>query len=100
MVTRTPLEQPPQDLSDDGYAPDGVTNTAPAIVTRFTDASGRVILDDTAANTALYRVRAQGFVDSYLNELAEEVLLQPMTAQQLPDSYPSNAVAVATAVRR
>ncbi len=88
MVTSTPAAAT-ADLSDDGYAPHGVTNTAPAIVTRFTDASGRVSLDEPRANTA-FRVRAQGFVDSYLNALAEEVLLQPMTAQQLPESYPSN----------
>jgi virginiamycin B lyase len=88
MVTSTPAGDA-ADLSDDGYAPHGVTNTAPAIVTRFTDAAGRVSLDEPRANTA-FRVRAQGFVDSYLTVLAEEVLLQPMTAQQLPESYPSN----------
>jgi virginiamycin B lyase len=88
MVTSTPAAIT-ADLSDDGYAPHGVTNTAPAIVTRFTDANGRVALDEPRVNTT-FRVRAQGFVDSYLNALADEVLLQPMTAQQLPESYPSN----------
>jgi virginiamycin B lyase len=89
MVTLTPQDQQPQDLSDDGYAPDGVTNFAPTVVTRFTDASGRVSFDDTG-KPAQYRVRAQGYVDSWLTELPQELVLEEMNKAQLPDSYPSN----------
>ncbi|MBK6737009.1 MAG: lyase [Haliea sp.] len=89
MVTRTPQERPAADLSDDGYAPDGVTNTAATVVTRFTDASGRVSFADTD-QPAGYRVRAQGHVDVYLTELPEELVLQTMTEEQLFASYPSN----------
>ncbi len=32
MVTSTPQQTEKADLSDDGYTPDGVTNTAPAVV--------------------------------------------------------------------
>ncbi|MBK6509236.1 MAG: lyase [Haliea sp.] len=89
MVTRMPQERPAADLSDDGYAPDGVTNTAATVVTRFTDASGRVSFADTD-QPAGYRVRAQGYVDAYLTELPEELVLQTMTQEQLFASYPSN----------
>lgn len=89
MVTATPLEQPVADLSDDGYAPDGVTNTAAAVITRFTDATGTVVIEDTGAPTQ-YRVRAQGYVDILLTDLPEEVVLQAMTPEQLTASYPSN----------
>ena len=89
MVTRMPQERPAADLSDDGYAPDGVTNTAATVVTRFTDASGRVSFADID-QPAGYRVRAQGDVDAYLTELPEELVLQTMTQEQLFASYPSN----------
>lgn len=89
MVTRTPQEIPAADLSDDGYTPDGVTNTAATVVTRFTDASGRVRFAVTD-QPARYRVRAQGYVDAYLTELPEELVLQTMTEEQLFASYPSN----------
>lgn len=89
MVTRTPEAVPKADLSDDGYTPDGVTNTAATVVTRFTDASGRVNFADTS-QPARYRVRAQGHVDAYLTELPEELVLQTMTEEQLYASYPSN----------
>lgn len=89
MVTRTPQEIPAADLSDDGYTPDGVTNTAATVVTRFTDASGRVSFAGTD-QPARYRVRAQGHVDAYLTELPEELVLQTMTEEQLFASYPSN----------
>ena len=42
MVTRTPLEVPAADLSDDGYTPHGMTNTSPTVITRFSDAAGKV----------------------------------------------------------
>jgi streptogramin lyase len=89
MVTRTPQELPVSDLSDDGYTPDGVTNTAATVVTRFTDADGKVSFEDTE-QPARYRIRAQGYVDAYLTELPEELALQTMTEEQLFASYPSN----------
>ena len=89
MVTRTPLEQPQADISDDGYAPHGVTNTAATVVTRFTNADGAVSFED-AADAAAYRVRAQGYVDAYLTGLPEELVMQAMTRQQHIASYPSN----------
>jgi len=89
MVTRTPLEQPPADLSDDGYAPHGVTNTSASVVTRFTDATGTVHFDN-AGEAVKYRARAQGYVDEYLTELDGELVMQAMTSQQHIASYPSN----------
>lgn len=89
MVTRTPQDIPAADLSDDGYTPDGVTNTAATVVTRFTDTGGRVSFADSD-RPAHFRVRAQGYVDAYLTELPEELVLQTMTAEQLMASYPSN----------
>ena len=89
MLTRTPVEQPKADLSDDGYAPHGVTNTSPTVMTRFTDTSGRV--DFETSDTAYrYRARAQGYVDAYFDALPEELMLQPMTPEQHIASYPSN----------
>ena len=52
MVTRTPQEIPAADLSDDGYTPDGVTNTAATVVTRFTDAQGTGICRRLSHGTA------------------------------------------------
>ncbi|MDH3993952.1 MAG: hypothetical protein OEV47_13625, partial [Gammaproteobacteria bacterium] len=64
MVTRTPTTEIPADLSDDGYAPHGVTNTSSIVVTRFSDAAGKVnfTADDQPYR---YRARAQGYVDAY-----------------------------------
>ena len=89
MVTQSPISQPEADLSDDGYAPNGVTNTSATVVTRFTDSAGEVDFANPAT-PARYRVRAQGFVDSYLDALTDEVVLQPMTQEQYIASYPSN----------
>ncbi|MEZ5501469.1 MAG: lyase [Halioglobus sp.] len=89
MVTRTPLDTPPADLSDDGYTPDGVTNTAATVVTRFTDADGTVSFEEQDA-PARYRVRAQGYVDAYLETLPDELVLQAMTPEQLLASFLSN----------
>ncbi|MEZ5572176.1 MAG: lyase [Halioglobus sp.] len=89
MVTSTPELSTKPDLSDDGYAPDGVTNTTPTVVTRFTNASGIVNLDDPQMPTS-YRVRAQGYVDSYFTEIPQEITLQAMNKEQLVASYPSN----------
>ena len=47
--------------------------TSPIVVTRFSDASGRIEFD--ASDTAYrYRARAQGYVDAYFNELPEELV--------------------------
>tara|TARA_R110002110_G_scaffold415561_2_gene650953 strand:+ start:182009 stop:183766 length:1758 start_codon:yes stop_codon:yes gene_type:complete len=89
MITRTPTAEIPADLSDDGYAPHGVTNRAPIVVTRFTDADGQLEFD-TNAEDARYRVRAQGYVDAYFDALPENVVLQKMTREQHIASYPSN----------
>lgn len=89
MVTRTPMDQPAADLSDDGYTPHGVTNTAATVVTRFSDADGKVSLGPFDA-PARYRVRAQGYVDATMAELPGEVVLQDMTSEQYIASYPSN----------
>ncbi len=88
MVTRTPLDVPAADLSDDGYAPHGVTNVAAVTVTRFTAADG--VADIIEEGRFNYRVRAQGYQDAWLSEPAESVTLQPMNEQQLHASYPSN----------
>ena len=89
MVTQSPISQPEADLSDDGYAPDGVTNTSAVALTRFTDSAGEVEFD-SATLPVRYRARAQGYVDSYLDALEDEVILQPMTEEQYIASYPSN----------
>jgi virginiamycin B lyase len=89
MVTRSAASQPPADLSDDGYAPNGVTNTSAPALTRFTNAAGEVHFDSTA-ELVRYRIRAQGYVDTYMEELEGEVVLQPMTEEQYIASYPSN----------
>ena len=89
MVTRTPLQQPEADLSDDGYAPHGVTNTAAPVLTRFTNQAGEVSFGPAPAPVR-YRVRAQGYVDAYVDAAAGELVLQPMSAEQEIASYPSN----------
>jgi virginiamycin B lyase len=89
MVTQSPISQPEADLSDDGYTPDGATNTSAVALTRFTDSAGEVDFDTTMVPVR-YRVRAQGYVDSYLDTLKDEVVLQPMTEEQYIASYPSN----------
>ena len=88
MVTRAPLDVPPGDLSDDGYAPNGVTNTSEVTVTRFTGADGKVdILQD---GNCFYRVRAQGYLDQHFKGAPEAIALAPMNLEQLYASYPSN----------
>ena len=89
MVTQTPVSQPEADLSDDGYAPDGVTNTSAEVITRFTNTAGEVNFDTTSIPVR-YRVRAQGYVDNYFSSDQHEISLQAMTEQQLIASYPSN----------
>jgi streptogramin lyase len=89
MVTQTPLQQPEADLSDDGYAPHGVTNTSAAVITHYTNAAGEVTFAATE-EPVRYRLRAQGYVDAYVDAAQGEVVLQPMTAEQEIASYPSN----------
>ena len=59
MLTRTPLDVPDADISDDGYPPNGVTNVAPVTITRFTGPDGRV--DIVRGGNFYYRARAQGY---------------------------------------
>jgi virginiamycin B lyase len=95
MVTRTALQKVEADLSDDGYAPNGVTNASDSTLTRFSDNSGAVSFDDSGA-AAQFRVRAQGFVDQYLKlgspgakpEIG--VAMVAMTQAQHIASFPSN----------
>jgi streptogramin lyase len=89
MITRTPLDVPPANLEDDGYTPHGVTNVAPTIVTRFTDAAGRVDFPPTTGPVR-YRARAQGYQDVGFDNLDEKLTLQPMSKEQHVASYPSN----------
>jgi streptogramin lyase len=89
MVTRSPAAQPEADLSDDGYAPDGVTNTSAPVVTRFTNAAGKVSFDTPVAPVN-YRARAQGYVDATFPAIEGELVMQRMTPEQEIASYPSN----------
>ena len=89
MVTRSPAAQPEADLSDDGYAPDGVTNTSAPVVTRFTNAAGEVSFDTPVAPVN-YRARAQGYVDATFPAIEGELVMQRMTPEQEIASYPSN----------
>ena len=88
MVTRTPLDVPEGDLSDDGFAPNGVTNVSPVTITRFTGSDGRV--DIVREGNFYYRARAQGYQDVWFTEAPESLALEPMNEQQLYASYPSN----------
>ena len=46
MVTRTKVEKVSVDLSDDGYAPNGVTTPSDTALTRFSNAQGIVYFED------------------------------------------------------
>jgi virginiamycin B lyase len=89
MVSRLPATTPDADLSDQGYAPNGVTNQAAASVTRFTNAQGVVMFDDIQAPVT-YRVRAQGYVDVQLLEIDATLAMKKMTPEQYTASLPSN----------
>jgi streptogramin lyase len=89
MVTQSPAAQPEADLSDDGYAPDGVTNTSAPVLTRFTNAAGEVSFD-TPTQPVSYRARAQGYVDASFPAIEGELVMQRMTPEQEIASYPSN----------
>ena len=89
MVTQSPVAQPEADLSDDGYAPDGVTNTSAPVLTRFTNAAGEVSFE-TPTQPVSYRARAQGYVDASIPAIEGELVMQRMTPEQEIASYPSN----------
>lgn len=89
MVTRTPATTPEADLSDDGYAPHGVTNTAAVTTTHFSDSAGAVSFNEQPG-AFTFRARAQGYQDLYFKAGEETLTLQPMTPEQLIASYPSN----------
>ncbi|MCB1710733.1 MAG: lyase, partial [Halioglobus sp.] len=89
MVTQSPASQPAANLSDDGYTPDGVTNTSAPVLTRFTNASGEVSFPDPA-EPVTYRARAQGYVDAQFPAIEGELVLQRMTPEQYIASFPSN----------
>lgn len=89
MVTHTLASTKESDLSDGGYTPDGVTNNSAVTTTRFTDQLGQVAFKNTSLK-GQYRIRAQGYVDAYFEQLPEVLALKKMSAQQLIASYPSN----------
>lgn len=89
MVTRSPMDTPTANLQDDGYTPDGVTNTAPTVVTRFTDSQGRVEFPPVTGRVS-YRARAQGFQDIRFDDLEQTLVMQAMSPEQRIASYPSN----------
>ncbi len=89
MVTQSPVAQPEADLSDDGYAPDGVTNTSAEVLTRFSNAAGEVSFE-TPTQPVSYRARAQGYVDASFPAIEGELVMQRMTPEQEIASYPSN----------
>jgi len=93
MITASPLTVPDADLSDNGYAPHGVTNRAAVTLTRFTDSTGRASFTSDLDKHSI-RVRAPGFVDANLEPHADgapaAVVLQAMSREQLIASFPSN----------
>ncbi len=89
MVSRIVLKQPATNLADGGYAPNGVTNTTAAEVTRFSNAQGQVVFKD-AGKAYRYRLRAPGYVDIQLTKTDGNVVLRKMTAEQHIASFPSN----------
>lgn len=99
MVTRTAVQKVSADLSDDGYAPSGVTNPADTALTRFTNTQGKVSFDETG-DAVQFRVRSQGYVDQLITdelsdtqgsgEFSAELTMVAMSSQQHIASYPSN----------
>lgn len=91
MVTRTLVTKVVADLSDTGYAPDGVTNPADMTLTRFTDDRGSVRFDEVD-RAVQYRARAQGYVDQVISgeNVATHLTMVAMTQKQHVASYPSN----------
>ncbi|MCB1706369.1 MAG: lyase [Halioglobus sp.] len=98
MVTQTLVNKVVVDLSDEGYAPEGVLTPADTTVTRFTNAAGIVRFEEPDSPVQ-YRVRSQGYVDQYIDDTGSagdeeketvDVTMTPMTAEQYIASYPSN----------
>ncbi|MEH6550361.1 MAG: hypothetical protein V7711_02960 [Pseudomonadales bacterium] len=89
MVSRYPVNSPPQDISDNGYAPDGVTNPSAVVLTRFTNTLGQVSFDDDTQDYR-YRIRAQAYVDANVTTADKTVVLQKMSKEQEINSYTSN----------
>jgi len=95
MVTRTKVEKVSVDLSDDGYAPNGVTTPSDTALTRFSNAQGIVYFEDLDDHVH-YRARAQGYVDQkvdsdmFSGKGNVELRLVAMTEQAHVASYPSN----------
>jgi len=98
MVTQTPVERVVADLTDDGYAPNGVTNPADTTITRFTNDDGTVSFEESGG-AVRYRARAQGYVDQLIvgesageeaGDTALELTMVAMTRKQHIASYPSN----------
>lgn len=89
MVTQSPVTQPAANLSDDGYTPDGMSNTSAAVISRFTNASGEVHFD-TPVEPMHYRVRALGYLDTQVDAIEGELILPAMTPEQRIASFPSN----------
>ena len=98
MVTQSMVEKVVANLTDDGYAPNGVLTPADTTITRFTNADGVVSFDDPD-KAVQYRIRSQGYVDQIIREDDKatgidvailEVTMAPMTKEQFIASYPSN----------
>ncbi len=89
MVSRSPVNTPEANLADNGYAPNGVTNQAATTLTRFTNTLGLVEFDDTV-EAVTYRARAQGYIDTYLTEPGDTLVMKKMTREQYIASFPSN----------
>ncbi len=89
MVSQTFVAVSKADLSDQGYAPNGVTNKTPKTITRFTDAEGKVVFADTDRKVS-WRARAQGYVDANFTVAGNDLVLKKMTAEQNIASFPAN----------
>ena len=89
MVSRSLVDKPALNLSDDGYTPHAVSNQAATTVTRFTDAEGAVRFSDLP-EPVVYRARAQGYVDVTFTGTDDDIVLARMSDDQLIASYPSN----------
>jgi len=86
MITRTLVHKPQQDLSDNGYAPHGVTNQSAVELTRFTSAAGRAHFPHAQGQRPVnYRLRKPGYRDvQLLAKLEGEVLSVVMEAESDP----------------
>lgn len=89
MVTRTPQGATQVDTSDNGYPAQGMLNRTHSIVTRFTDADGSVSFPDNDEQHS-YRVRAQSYQDTVLEQIPDAVVMQRMSPQQVIAHFPSN----------